>query len=162
VISTGQRYVAVVGAGQATEREFRLAQAVGEKIAALGHVLVCGGLAGVMEGAAAGASQAGGLSIGILPGADRRDANPYLTVTIPTGFSHGRNYLVVSAADGVIAIGGGAGTLSEIGLALKLRRPVVLLESLDPPAAGLRDPLLRQAKTVDEALSLLNSHWGQT
>jgi uncharacterized protein (TIGR00725 family) len=159
VTPAGKRYVAVVGAGRATRRELSLARAVGEKIAALGYVLVCGGLGGVMEGAAAGATEMGGLSIGILPGADRREANPYLTVTIPTGFSHGRNYLVVSAADGVIAVGGGAGTLSEIGLALKLRRPVILLESLDLAAAGLTDPLLRQAKTADEALALLDQSW---
>ncbi len=137
-------YISVIGASEASVREAELAYQVGEEIARAGFVLVCGGLGGVMEAAARGAAAAEGLSVGILPGDDRTEASRYLSVSIPTGFSHGRNYLVVKAADGVIAVGGGAGTMSEIGLALKLGRPVILLESFE--LAGL--DLVAQAALV--------------
>ena len=152
---SGPRYVSVIGAGTATGRELSLAYAVGRAIADAGHILICGGMGGVMEAAAKGSSEAGGISIGILPTDDRAAANPYLTATVPTGFSHGRNYLVVKAGDGVIAVGGGAGTMSEIGLALKLGRPIVLLESLDVEALGITHPRLRRAGAASEALELL-------
>lgn len=148
-------YISVIGAGEASERERELAYGVGFELGRAGHILVCGGLGGVMEAAAMGARDAGGTSIGILPTDDRASANPYLTVTIPTGFSHGRNYLVVKAGDGVIAIGGGAGTLSEIGLALKLGRPVVLLESLDIEATGISASGVRIARDPAEAVGLV-------
>jgi len=151
----GPRYVSVIGAGTATERELSLAWSVGRAIAEAGHILVCGGLGGVMEAAAKGSAETGGTSVGILPTDDRTPANPYLTVTVPTGFSHGRNYLVVKAGDGVIAVGGGAGTMSEIGLAMKLGRPIVLLASLDVEALGVTHPKLRRAETATEALELL-------
>jgi uncharacterized protein (TIGR00725 family) len=88
-------------------------------------VLVCGGLGGVMEAACRGAKGSGGLTVGILPGADRAAANPFVDVAIPTGLGEARNALVVRAADAVIAIGGGYGTLSEIALALRAGKPVV-------------------------------------
>ena len=85
-------------------------------------MIVCGGLGGVMEAACRGAKEAGGTTVGILPGADRAAANPFVDVAIPTGLGEARNALVVRAADAVIAIGGGYGTLSEIALALKARQ----------------------------------------
>jgi uncharacterized protein (TIGR00725 family) len=88
-------------------------------------VLVCGGLGGAMEAACRGAKQAGGATVGLLPGADRAEANPYVDVRLPTGLGEGRNLLVVRAADVVIAVGGGYGTLSEIALALRHGKPVV-------------------------------------
>jgi uncharacterized protein (TIGR00725 family) len=153
------RYVSVIGAGEATEHQSAHAYAVGNTVARAGHILVCGGMGGVMEAAAKGAAAAGGVSIGILPTDDRSTANPYLTVSIPTGFSHGRNYLVVKSGEGVIAIGGGAGTMSEIGLALKLGRPVVLLDSLDIEAAGIMDPGFQRAGSATEALDILTHCW---
>jgi uncharacterized protein (TIGR00725 family) len=92
-------------------------------------VVVCGGLGGVMEAACRGAREAGGLTVGILPGLDRSAANPYVEVALPTGLGEGRNLLVVRAADALIAVGGGYGTLSEIALALKAGKPVVGLGS---------------------------------
>jgi uncharacterized protein (TIGR00725 family) len=86
---------------------------------------VCGGLGGVMEAACRGASQAGGTTVGLLPGLDRRDANPYVDVAIPTGLGEARNALVVRTADALVAVGGGYGTLSEIGLALRTGKHVV-------------------------------------
>jgi uncharacterized protein (TIGR00725 family) len=98
-------------------------------VAKHGAVLVCGGLGGTMEAACRGARQAGGLTVGILPGSDRSDANAYVDVALPTGLGEARNALVVGTADAVIAIGGGYGTLSEIGLALKAGKRVVGLDT---------------------------------
>ncbi len=120
-------YITVIGGGRCGAAEYALAEAVGRLIAEHGATLVCGGLAGVMEGAARGCSSAGGTSIGILPGHERTPANPYLDHTITTGMGHARNLAVVSSGDAVIAIGGEYGTLSEIGLARKVGRPVVIL-----------------------------------
>jgi uncharacterized protein (TIGR00725 family) len=94
-------------------------------------VVVCGGLGGVMEAACRGAKRAGGTTIGILPGADRGAANRFVDVAIPTGLGEARNPLVVRAADAVIAVGGGYGTLSEIAFALKAGKRVVGIDSWD-------------------------------
>jgi hypothetical protein len=118
-------YVAVVGQGDATPEEADAAQEVGRRLAEVGAVVVCGGLGGVMAAACRGAADAGGLTIGILPGTDRGAANEWARVVIPTGMGEMRNALVVRAADAVIAVGGGYGTLSEVALALKTGVPVV-------------------------------------
>jgi uncharacterized protein (TIGR00725 family) len=114
--------IAVIGHGQATDSECRTAHATGRLIAEKGAVLVCGGLGGVMEAACRGAKEAGGTTVGILPGAE--EGNAYLDITIRTGLGHARNVLVVLSADAVIAIGGKFGTLSEIAIALKSKRTV--------------------------------------
>ena len=120
-------YISVIGGGRCGATEYALAEEVGRLVALEGATLVCGGLAGVMEAAARGAKQAGGTTIGILPGHDRTLANRYVDHVITTGMGHARNLAVVSSGDGVIAIRGGYGTLSEIGLAAKIGRPVVIL-----------------------------------
>jgi len=112
----------VIGNGEAGPEECATAHAVGRLIAQNGVVLVCGGLGGVMDAACRGAQEAGGSTVGILPGTE--GGNPYLSITIRTGLGHARNALVVLSADAVIAIGGKYGTLSEIALALKAGRPV--------------------------------------
>jgi uncharacterized protein (TIGR00725 family) len=114
-----------VGAGRASAEEERTAEAVGRGLASAGAVLVCGGLGGVMEAACRGAKEAGGTTVGILPGGDRADANAWVDVAIATGLGEARNALVVRAADCLIAVGGEYGTLSEIALALKTGTPVV-------------------------------------
>lgn len=154
-----QRYVSVIGAGEPTASQAESAYEVGREIARAGHILVCGGLAGVMEAAARGAAEAGGISLGILPDDDRSKANPYITVSIPTGFSHGRNYLVVKSGDGVIAVGGGAGTLSEIGLAIKLGRPLVLVDSLDVNSLGVPGAELLSASGPAQAVAAIERAW---
>jgi uncharacterized protein (TIGR00725 family) len=120
-------YISVIGGGRCGTDELALAEQVGRLVAQEGATLVCGGLGGVMEAAARGAKAAGGTTIGILPGHDRSKANPYLDYVLTTGIGHARNLAVVSSGDAVIAVGGGYGTLSEIGLAAKVGRPVVIL-----------------------------------
>jgi len=104
---------------------------VGRELGSRGVVLVCGGLGGVMEAACRGAKGAGGMTVGILPGSDRSDANQFVEVAIPTGLGEARNALVVRAADAVVAIGGGYGTLSEIALAVKGSKRVVGINTWD-------------------------------
>jgi uncharacterized protein (TIGR00725 family) len=121
----------VVGASSASAEQERAAEAVGRLLAAAGAVVVCGGRGGVMEAACRGVVGAGGVSVGILPGASRADANPFLTVVIATGLGEARNALVARAGDVLIAVGGAYGTLSEIALALRAGKPVVGLGSWD-------------------------------
>ena len=124
-------YVAVLGSGEAAGELYEKAREVGRLVAERGGVVVCGGLSGVMEAAARGATEAGGVAIGILPDEDRGRANSYLSYSIPTGTGQARNLAVVCSGDVIVAVGGEYGTLSEIGLALKVGRPVVELESWD-------------------------------
>ena len=119
----------MVGAGDAAGDELVLAEEVGRLLGARNAVVVCGGLGGVMEAACRGARDSGGSTLGILPGLDRADANPYVEVAVPTGLGEARNALVVRAADALVAIGGGHGTLSEIALALKAGKRVVGLRT---------------------------------
>jgi uncharacterized protein (TIGR00725 family) len=121
----------VVGAGDAGPEQRKSADEVGRLLGERGAVLVCGGLGGVMEAACRGAKEAGGTTLGILPGLDRAEANPYVDVAVPTGLGEARNALVVRAADALIAVGGGYGTLSEVALALKSCKPVVGLGSFE-------------------------------
>jgi uncharacterized protein (TIGR00725 family) len=120
-----KRYVAVIGSGDATEEETALAVRVGAAVATSGAILVCGGLGGVMEAACRGAKEAGGTTVGILPGHDRLAANSYVDIAIATGLGEMRNAIVVGCADAVVAVGGEYGTLSEIALALRAGKPVV-------------------------------------
>jgi uncharacterized protein (TIGR00725 family) len=134
-----------VGASRASPDQQRTAEAVGRALAEAGAVLVCGGLGGVMEGACRGAKSAGGTTVGILPGADRGDANEHVDVALATGLGEARNALVVRAVDALVAVGGEYGTLSEIALAIKAGKPVVGLGSWD------LDPVVR-AETPEEAV----------
>jgi uncharacterized protein (TIGR00725 family) len=130
-------WIAVVGPGEATPEELELAEDTGASVAAAGCGLVCGGLGGVMEAACRGARSRGGLTLGLLPGLDRETANGWVTVAVPTGLGEARNALVVRAADAVVAIGGGWGTLSEIALALKTGVPVVGVHTWEPVMGGV-------------------------
>lgn len=122
---TGPAHVGVVGPGEADGALEALAEEVGRRLAEAGAVLVCGGLGGVMAAACRGAASAGGTTVGILPGDDRRAANRWVTVPVATGMGELRNGLVVRCADALVAVGGAYGTLSEVALALKAGRPVV-------------------------------------
>ena len=124
-------YVAVVGSGTASGDLYEQAREVGRLVAERGGIVFCGGLGGVMEAVARGATEAGGMAIGILPDEDRRRANAYLSFAVATGVGQARNLAVACSGDVVIAVGGEYGTLSEVGLALKVGRPVVSLASWD-------------------------------
>ena len=136
--------IGVIGGGACSPEIYEIAREVGEEIARNGFSLVCGGLTGVMEAACRGAREAGGMTIGILPTNNKKDANPYLDVIIPTGLGHARNVLVVLASDALVAVDGEAGTLSEIAIALKVGKPIVgirtwELERRVPLAEGGRE-----------------------
>ncbi len=156
-----KRFIAVIGGGQCTKEEARLAEEVGRGLARQGVTLVCGGLGGVMKAACKGAISAGGETIGILPGENRQAANPYVQVPIVTGMGYARNMAVVKSAQAVIAIGGSYGTLSEIGHALQSGIPVIGLNTWALSRNGQPDnsiiPVQNPADAVDIALSLAKS-----
>ena len=117
-------------------------------------MLICGGLTGVMEHAARGARSAGGLTIGLLPGDDPHDANPYIDLAIPTGLGHARN-AVLARSDGVVALGGGLGTLSEIALALRNGRPAIGIQTWRFDRDARVEPELPTAANPKDALDWL-------
>jgi uncharacterized protein (TIGR00725 family) len=123
--------ISVIGAGTCDEHTYQIAEKVGQLIAQKGAILVNGGLGGVMEAASKGAKEAGGTTVGILPGSSKDEANPYITVPVTTGLSHARNIIVVRSADAVIAVSGEYGTLSEIAIALKIGKPVIGINTWD-------------------------------
>ncbi|MFQ5957002.1 MAG: TIGR00725 family protein [Candidatus Brocadiales bacterium] len=153
------RCISVIGASTATVEEFRTAEDVGREVAKQGAVLICGGLGGVMEGAAKGAKEAGGLTVGILPGEDTAEMNPYIDIPIVTGLGYTRNSLVAYSGDAVIAVGGKLGTLSEIAYALMKYKPVVGintwgldLKQLDRPGPIVARDAKEAVKKVLEVL----------
>ena len=139
--------IAVVGGGVCSQEVREMAHRLGGLIAMQGHVLICGGLGGVMEAACCGAREAGGLTVGILPG-ERQQGNSCVNIAIATGMGHARNVIIVKSADAVIALPGELGTLSEMALALKMNKPVVSLDSWE--ISGVL-----KAKDPEEALELL-------
>ena len=144
-----RRYVAVCGASEATPSQLEAAREVGRLLAQHGAILLNGGFGGVMGAASEGASLEGGTVIGILPDSDRGGVNPHLTMAIATGLGQARNAVIVTAADSVIAIGHGWGTLSEIALAKRLERPVF---ALDTWKVGGLDVVSTPAEAVRRAL----------
>ncbi len=119
------------GASDATASQLEAAREVGRLLARSGAVVINGGYGGVMDAASEGAAAEGGTVVGILSGPDRDGANEHLTISLPTGLGQGRNFLIATAAESVIAIGGGWGTLSEIALAKRLGRAVFALDTWD-------------------------------
>jgi hypothetical protein len=122
-------YLAIIGAGNAPPEVYSTAAALGKEAALKGWIVVTGGLGGVMEAAAKGAREAGGLTLGILPGGDRHEANPYIDIAVATHTHHARNAIIAQTADALIAVDGEYGTLSEVALGLKLGKPVVGLKT---------------------------------
>lgn len=155
--------IAVVGPAACDPETAGIARTVGRGVAERGAVLLCGGRSGVMEEAAAGAREGGGLTVGILPGANARESapNPYIDVALFTGVGEARNWLNVCASDAVIAIGGGFGTLSEIALAMKAQKPVVLIGSWKFEIDGVV-PNVPRASSAVEAVGLAFAAIGET
>jgi uncharacterized protein (TIGR00725 family) len=131
-----QKIVGVIGASHPSAEGYARAVAVGRLVAAGGASLVCGGLGGIMEAASRGCSEAGGMVIGILPGAEPGQANPYVHLAVPTNMGHARNVIIAHTANALIAIEGEYGTLAEIAIGLKIGRPVIALGSW-PGLAGV-------------------------
>jgi len=146
--------VSVIGGSRIDEPTAERARTVGRLLADRGYVVVCGGLGGVMEAVCAGASEAGGETVGILPTADRRDANEYVDTAVATGLGHARNAMVVMNGDAVVAVDGGAGTLSELGFAGVFDRPVAGLGTHD--VAGV-EAVDTPEEAVDYVAAALNA-----
>ncbi len=155
-----RKFISVIGGSQTSAREIRLAEEVGRELARKGAVLVCGGLGGIMEAACRGASSEGGITIGILPGDSREQANPYVQFPIVTGIGYARNAAVAKTGQAVIAIGGIYGTLSEIAFALQSSIPVIGLGTWSLSRNGQPDrsiiPMKNAAEAVAKALELIS------
>ncbi len=126
-----KKIIGVIGGSAVDQTAFEKAFQVGKLIAKAGAILICGGLTGVMEAACKGAKEAGGMTIGILPGLNINDANQYVDIPVATGLGHGRNLVIINTAQAMIAISGRYGTLSEIGFALQSGKPVYGLGTWD-------------------------------
>ncbi|MEA3459665.1 MAG: TIGR00725 family protein [Chloroflexota bacterium] len=144
--------IAVIGAGRCSKEIADIAKAVGRELARRGVTLVCGGLGGVMEAACHGAKAEGGTTVGILPGTNPHDANPYVDIPIVTGMGGARNVIVVRTGQAVIAVEGGYGTLSEIAHALRMGKPVVGLKTWQLAKAGREVKDIVVASTPREAV----------
>ena len=146
-------YIGVIGERDSNPKNRRIAEGVGRLIAEHGAVLVCGGMGGIMEAAARGATLARGVVLGVLPGSTREGANPYLTFSVVTGMGEGRNIILVRSCDAIIAIGGGYATLSEIAFAHKLGIPVVGIGTWSLTKDGRTGDRIVRVAGGDEAVS---------
>ena len=140
-------FISVIGASKCSAKEARIAEEVGRELAKRGAIVICGGLTGVMEAVCRGAKSEGGLTVGILPSNNRRDANPYVDIPIITGIGYARNSIVAKSGQAAIAIGGKYGTLSEIAYALQDKIPVI----------GLGTWKLATSKSKDESIIIANN-----
>lgn len=146
-------YVLVSGPGvAATPADLEAAESIGALLGAEGHIVVTGGLGGVMAAASKGAHRVGGMTVGLLPGSDRAAANPYVAVALPTGLGEMRNPLLVRVVDAVIAVGGSWGTLSEVALAMRTGVPVVVVGGWP-----LSEPGVRVAGSPEDAVAAATS-----
>lgn len=143
-----QTIVAVIGGRSAGAELLAEAESVGRVLAEHGAIVLTGGLGGVMEAASKGASEAGGQTLGILPGEDKSEANPHVSVPVATGLGIARNVIIARTADAVIAVGGEYGTLSEIAHSLQLKKPVAGIGSWDIDG-------VIQAKNAEEACRII-------
>ncbi len=123
--------IAVIGARQCDQRLYDLAEEMGNLLAMSGYAVICGGLGGVMEAVCKGAKASSGLTIGILPGENPADANPFVDIAIASGMGISRNLIIIRSSAAVVAINGGFGTLSELAFALQLQKPVIGIETWD-------------------------------
>ncbi len=161
--------IGVIGSSSASEIAKKVAFEVGKEIIRSGFTLVCGGLGGVMEAASRGAyEESGGDTrriIGILPGTEKNDANPYIGIAIATGIGYARNMIIACSSDAVIAIEGGSGTLSEISMAWQYKKPIVVMEDAGGISATLvgkqldnrRDYRIKGAKSAGQALEIIKN-----
>jgi len=147
--------IAVCCGGTPPANEIELAYRTGAEIARRGAILVCGGLGGSMEAACKGAHENGGLSIGIIPYYEKMKANQFVDIVIPTGLGHARNNIVVATADGVIGVGGSWGTLSELATAVKMGKPVAVVEGWSASGPAGQGKEILPALTPEEAVEIV-------
>ena len=145
--------IGVIGPRAASDAQMAAAEAVGRELGGLGLTVICGGKSGVMEAVCRGCHGAGGLAIGLLPGTDPAEGNPYVAIPLPTGLSEGRNMVIARAARVLIAVGGSYGTLSEVAYGLHFGKAVIGLEDA-PQVEGVRHAG-GAAEAVDLALAAL-------
>jgi uncharacterized protein (TIGR00725 family) len=151
-----KKIIGVIGGNSTTNEVYDQAYEVGRLIARNDAVLVCGGLGGVMEAASKGASEAGGVVLGILPSNDKSSANQWVTIAVPSNMGSARNALIVSTADVLIAFPGSYGTLNEMAMALNLGKTVIQMPGAwELQRAGkVESALFKQAGNPDHALGL--------
>jgi len=140
-----KKIIGVIGGNRCTKEVEQLAQKLGKNLVKVVDFLVCGGLDGVMEAVCRGFREEGGVTIGIIPSYEKRDANEYVDIVIPSGLGIARNVLVVKTSDVIIALPGEYGTLSEIAYALQFGIPVISLRSWDIPG-------VIKVETIEEAI----------
>jgi uncharacterized protein (TIGR00725 family) len=141
-----KKVISVIGGHSCTNKVEQIAQELGKKLAKVVGILVSGGLSGTMKAVCSGFKTGGGVTIGIIPSYDKKDANEFVDIVIPTGLGLARNVLVVQAGDIVVALPGEYGTLSEIAYCLQFGKPVISLGSWDMPG-------VIKVKTVEEAVA---------
>jgi uncharacterized protein (TIGR00725 family) len=146
-------FIGVIGGSDIPKATYRLAEEVGQEIGQRGAILICGGMQGVMEAACKGASETGGLTIGIIPGDSRKQANPYVQIPIVSGIGYARNVAVVKSSQAVIAIDGSYGTLTEIGYALQAGIPVIGLGTWSLAIGSKADKNIIPAKNAKDAVA---------
>ncbi len=149
--------IGVVGGDKCSAEMARIAEEVGAELARRDCIVICGGRGGVMEAACKGAREAGGFTIGVLPGPDRSEANKYVSVPIVTNMGEARNAIIVLSSQGIIALDGEYGTLSEIALALKRGIPVVGIKTWSLALDETKEESILQAATAAEAVAMLLS-----
>jgi len=150
--SRGRLVIGVIGAEAADAAHATLAHEVGRELAERGHTLVCGGRGGVMREACRGAREAGGLTVGILPGDDASEANEFVDVAVVTGLGFARNTIIARTAEALVAVGGGYGTLSEIAFGLRAGRPVIAIGSWELRDGGGREAPIARVSSAREAV----------
>ena len=157
--------IAVIGSSEANEELVELATKVGYELAQNGVIMVCGGLGGVMEAVCRGAKSNKGRTIGVLPGSDPSDANMWVDNVICTGMGEARNLIIIKSSDAVIAVGGGYGTLSEMGFALKLNKPIIGLHTWRLENPNMDSLALKTShdpkEAVSDAIKLAKSRFGE-
>jgi uncharacterized protein (TIGR00725 family) len=152
-----KRLISIIGGATCNEDEAQFASTIGRELSEKGYGILCGGRGGVMEAACRGASEVGGLSIGLLPGPDLKGANPYLTFGLPTGLNEARNVLVILGGEVVVAIGGGHGTLSEIAHAVRAGKEVVGYQTWEASRDKDDELQIHRVESPEEALRQIDS-----
>ena len=149
--------ISVVGGHDIDSKVEQIAHDIGKIIAEVGAILVCGGLDGAMEAACRGAKEAGGTTIGILPGLDKEDANEYIDIALPSSIGFARNAMVACSADIIVALPGSHGTSSEISYGIVYKRPIIDLGNWDREEMIKVNDVKEAREKIEEIIAKLNN-----